>query len=907
MKPVKLFGWMFRLMRLLFASTLLIMFITPSLALAQSTDDPWTTPVNLSHSGVGANPAIVSDSEGIVHVVWQNNLQEFIYARLDGAQWTSPEITDLDRLFTVPVAGEPTRRGAPPWIYTGPNPLFIAGPDRYIFAFWISPQGRLFTSRVRNTNFDRTSSWEAEGVIANQAASFAVSIDASGEWHLAYFRTAADILHPAGIYYTHSRNGGLGWALPVLLYQSPYLGHLDVGEANLSIATTNAEGAQHVYIAWDNRPRKQVFLVHSADGGKDWDWEKPMLVAGPSPASGSAGPLNIQVGANQNNVVLVWQSGRITNGSLSTCSQIYRSSTDAGSTWSDSQPMIENMLNCSQSNKFVTRLSNNPQDRLYYLTETKSQVFLTAWNGSQWSQSQEQPILSGFEEPEIYSQVIYGCHQTAFLGTRLYVVGCDLGDGGDIWVTSRDLGADKSSFQPPVWSQLSPVSSESFKMEAIRLVSTDDGSFHAFFSQNLDRAIYYTYWNGESWSHINPVLKLPEGETASPAVAAGPNNELLLIAGSNNGTVYFSRANSGDAATESSWSTATQLKIGHDGEIGSTDIATDPAGTIYVVYSVPVNQDRGIYLVQSKDHGASWSEPLQVFKGADVGFDLVGAPSLLISSNGVLHITWKEQSIEGDGGPQTRALFYTRSGDGGHTFSEATPVVKEPVAWQEMLSDGKGNLHLFWQPQNALKTVWDQISPDGGITWQYPQGLPDIGKFAAVTKDSVGGLHLVGAGPDALGHWLWNGHSWQSETPLSWPSVSQQQSQNPVGLLAAAVSKQGKMLVLVAEQTIQDDVLKMTLHYATRKLKLPSAQSTSQQVSTKAPLTPTSGPATSTPAPLLTPTATADNLSATEEQSAPVETNGQASTFTTVLLPVGLLLLSVLGIAIWQVTRAKDR
>src|SRR6266498_5575967 len=110
MKPVKLFGWMFRLMRLLFASTLLIMFITPSLALAQSTDDPWTTPVNLSHSGVGANPAIVSDSELIVHVVWQNNLQEFIYARLDGAQWTSPEITDLDRLFTVPVAGEPTRR-----------------------------------------------------------------------------------------------------------------------------------------------------------------------------------------------------------------------------------------------------------------------------------------------------------------------------------------------------------------------------------------------------------------------------------------------------------------------------------------------------------------------------------------------------------------------------------------------------------------------------------------------------------------------------------------------------------------------------------------------------------------------------------------------------------------------------
>src|ERR1051325_375264 len=119
MKPTKLFRWIFRLIRLLFAGALLIAFITPSWVLAQSTN-PWTKPINLSHSGDATNPSIVSDSERILHAVWQDSLFNFVYSRFDGTQWSTPEITDLDRLFTVPVPGEPMR-GTQPWIYTGPN------------------------------------------------------------------------------------------------------------------------------------------------------------------------------------------------------------------------------------------------------------------------------------------------------------------------------------------------------------------------------------------------------------------------------------------------------------------------------------------------------------------------------------------------------------------------------------------------------------------------------------------------------------------------------------------------------------------------------------------------------------------------------------------------------------------
>jgi hypothetical protein len=287
------------------------------------------------------------------------------------------------------------------------------------------------------------------------------------------------------------------------------------------------------------------------------------------------------------------------------------------------------------------------------------------------------------------------------------------------------------------------------------------------------------------------------------------------------------------------------------------------------------------------------------------GFDLVGRPSLSISANGVLHIIWTEQSIAGDGGLQTRALFYTRSEDGGHSFSKETSVVKESVAWREILTDGKGYLHLLWQPQDAVTTVWDQVSMDGGITWQYPQGLPTTGRLEAVTRDLAGRLHLVGVGPDALDHWLWDGSHWQDEEPLSWTLSSSQA--DAVELLAAAVNKQGKMMVVVAEPTGEGDGAATTLRYATRKLEIPKQQTATQEVATKVPLTPTSIPVTATPAQLLTPTALVDNRSATEDPTVDVETNNRISPIVTAGIPLAVLLLSVMGFVFWRATRVKDR
>lgn len=893
--------WLLRLVGLWFAGALVITSATPQLASAQSTDDSWAVPLNLSHSGAAKDPAILIDSDSAMHVVWQDAFAHFVYTRFDGDQWSAPQPTDLHLRFRLPGSEAATGRSEAP-LYTGPNPLFIAGPGRYIFAFWITPRGSLYASRVLNRNFKNGAAWGEAQFLSSSATSFTAAVDARGSLHLAFFRTVDSSENPAGIYYTRSGNNGQDWTAPALLYESPYFRGLGGAEANLSLATAGTADAPLVYIAWDNRPRRQVLLVKSADGGASW--EQPAPVAGPAPDSGLADPFNIRVGATENSAVLVWQSGKPGE----TCTQFFQSSGDAGATWSEPQLMMEDLPGCAQANEFVAGLAASPGGLLYLLTNIQSQIFLSAWNGSQWNEPQAQPILSGFEEPEIYSQVAFDCHRATLSGERLYIVGCDQGGGGDIWVTSRDVKSTTFQFSPPVWSQPAPIIGAGLEVEAVELVATGNDLIHAFFNQRQDPAIYYTRWDGARWSRITSVLQLPEGEAGWPAIAAGPGNELLLIARSSKGSLYFSRANSSDAVTASGWSTPTRLPIAHDGKVGPADVAWDAAGTVHIAYSVPVNDERGVYLVQSKDQGTTWSGPLQVFDGAAAGFDFVGSPSLLALGNGLMHVIWKQQSVQVDGVSQPVSLYYARSEDAGHTFSEAEPVVGAPVAWREIVADGQGNLHQLWQQPDMMTTLWDTVSFEGGRSWQAAQRLPAEGGAAAAIVDPVGRLHLVSVGLGSLGHWLWDGSRWQAEAPLRWSLASQ--SDGPVELVAAAVNMDGKMMVVLGEPTGAGDVAETLLLFAIRTLELPPRQTAIQETPTPSPPSPTREATPTTPPPKRSPTPSATGDSGSARLQSPTDriiASDPMIQFAMALLPVALLLLTVLGLVALRAVRVKSR
>jgi hypothetical protein len=129
-----------------------------------------------------------------------------------------------------------------------------------------------------------------------------------------------------------------------------------------------------------------------------------------------------------------------------------------------------------------------------------------------------------------------------------------------------------------------------------------------------------------------------------------------------------------------------------------------------------------------------------------------------------------------------------------------------------------------------------------------------------------------------------------------------------VELLAAAVNKQGKMMVVLAVPTGTGDAAERTLLYSTRTLELPPKQTAIQDVPTQTLLPPTLTPATPAPERSSTPASTVDSEPADSQgQTDRNETNDRISPFTMALLPVALLLLIVLGIVIRRAAQAKDR
>jgi hypothetical protein len=798
------------------AGALALAAVTTPLAAAQTSDEAWDVPINLSHSGAATNPTIFADSGSVLHAIWQDEFSNYVAAKLVGNEWSAPAATDLHLLFGLPGL-EATADDGPP--FTGLNPLFLADDRANIYAIWITTDGKLYASRAISRDFTRFGAWTRRRLISDSAASFAAKFDARGDLHLAFVRTTNGARNPAGLYYTRLTRFGSDWVAPALLYGSAYFRGLSGGETNVSLAASGTPEAPLVYIAWDNRPRKQVLLVKSTDGGATW--EQPVRVAGPTAASGQANPYNIRVGALEDSLVLIWQNGPPGGA----CTQFYQSSGDAGATWSEPQLMLQDQAGCAQANEFVTGQAAAPGGLLYLLSQIKSQSFLSAWNGTQWSLPQEQGPLAGFDETETFTDVIFDCRQATWFADRLHVVGCDTGEGGDIWITSREVAA-ADWFAAPVWSQPVPVNSSSFEIGNLEMLATSDDFVHAFFSQPQDAAIYYLRWDGARWTRLTAVIQLTEGTASWPAIAVGPDDKLFLVTRSSGGSLYFSRSTSTNALTASGWAAAARLPITQDGKVTPADVVWDAAGIITIAYAVPVNEQRGVYLVQSKDEGRTWSQPVQVFDGAAADFELVGAPSLAVANDGSLHVLWNQQSISAEGAAQTLALYYAQSAGSNPSFADAELVIEAPVTWRDMVVDGRGQLHRLWQQSDAKATLWDQVSQTGGQTWQTPQRLAVEEGVADVIADNAGQLQLVSAGVRSLSHWLWNGTRWQAQAPLRWLLAAQRDA--PVSFVSAAVSSDGALVVGLALPTGANDANQVLLAYATRALGQPVAHTVVQ-------------------------------------------------------------------------------
>ena len=725
------------------------LFATPAGAQAQS-NDTWSTPVDLSKSGATSNPAFVVDSNGIGHVLWSDEFSGLMYSEIgpDGA--SAPAALGLS--FEIAA------------------PKFWLGSNDTVQAFWIDADNNLYTSSVPATDFGKVSSWRAQTLLSSPVIAYDVAVGEDGALYLAYINSLDDGANPAGVYFRTSKNGGVNWSAAKLIYESKYFRSMDSKDSNVQIAASATAQGEQVSIAWDNRPIKTIFFATSANSGQTW--QPPAEVVSPETLTSTSTPFNIRIHANSSSILLVYQVGQP---GLS-CSQSFASSSDAGQTWGSPIRMLEDLAGCADSNQFL----NTGSGDAILVSSVQGAVYLSAWDGSQWSRLQQQPEMANVTDPDTHATMPLNCLQPQ-LGQDgvLYVVGCD-SQKGDIWWMHRQINAVVPNWfeGSNTWTSPEMISSGQEDFLNLSLISDPNGQVHALWSKSSGDllghpgpSIYYSRWeNQQLWTHPITVQSTPQFYADQPAavVDTAGNLDMVWRVGQK-GQIYFSQSKAELAVLGTSWSEPILLS---DAAIpaDSPQISVARDGKIYIAYAIPINETRGIYLTSSADGGLTWSSPTQVVDGHMLNYEMINDPRLSIQDNGGLQLMYASYQFQ-SGQSQPLGLYYVNSSDGGVTWSQPAQVTDHPVLWSAIISTG-ATVHRFWQDYDGQNvTVWHEISADNGATWTRDKPFSFLGQKVgtpSVSSDTAGRLHLLQMvlgdnNQYTLQHVMWDGSSWINE------------------------------------------------------------------------------------------------------------------------------------------------
>ena len=845
---------------------------------------PWSVPFNLSVSGAATEPRMVVDNGGVVHIMWRDDAAaQFYYSRLENGMWRAP----------VPVNVPFARRegNSPARLY---DPQLIADSQGRVHAFWIGADSALLYSSASAIELAAADPWAEPRQLGQSALAFSVAVDSVDRLHLGYVRNLESEDAPAGIYYRQLSPSDAEWRGAVPIYLSNYFRAVPQAEANIHLATVTRGTAEDVLIAWDNRPLELVFLARSGDGGGTWDSPQVIDARQTSDAPGAPGPRNIVLVAADGRVHLAW-----IDGDGETCLQ-HQWSEDGGVSWRGPQPVSVVTGVCPTTFAYLAGA-----DQLLLLhAEVNEAHYLLAWAGTTWSKAERQQPLSGFEDGVTFRPVTLDCLQFVVVENDLLAVGCGLSGVNDIWILERPAGTEATWFadtETVTWSDPEILHSSPSLLSSPVLVATDDGELHAFWlesstlpADNASIVLYHAALTDDSWSLAIPLFKLPT--SSADALSVASSGDLIFIAWRDyqTNTFWSSRVDSERVRLPGDWAEPTALPVPKD-VLGKPVLYTDLTGAVNLLYAVPLNEGRGIFLLRSPDSMATWSARLVVADAVAEGWVMVGDPHITQTADGHLHVLWTVSDFAPD--PVPRGLYYARSTDGGSSWTRPVELGAGAPGWSGMVARDEETVVVTWERVgNTGRQVWSQQSFDSGTTWNSPSLIlgVDLAEAAVVMiGEDTDQLQIAQLAIDQNGDLLiqksaWLEMGWQAAARSVLPET------DFVGLgnqPVAELTIDGRQTIAFVSETaaVGSEELLNSLLATTLRLEV--------SVSPLAPLPPGEmpSPATATAVPpeianpgtdLPTPTVTSQNTAPiTSEAAGP----GTESTTLTSLLLIALL------------------
>src|SRR5262249_2659450 len=148
----------------------------------------------------------------------------------------------------------------------------------------------------------------------------------------------------------------------------------------------------------------------------------------------------------------------------------------------------------------------------------QGELFVSAWDGSQWSNLEAQSGPSSITNPATFEPVNLGCEQVQAYNNQLFVVGCDQGSKSDIWFLARKLDPLGNLFpEPSAWCGDANVTTVSQTITSLSSVSDAANNVHVLWIQSASSPadtrnpqIEYSRWNGSEWTKpVSVITNLP--------------------------------------------------------------------------------------------------------------------------------------------------------------------------------------------------------------------------------------------------------------------------------------------------------------------------------------------------------------------------------------------------------------
>jgi hypothetical protein len=150
----------------------------------------------------------------------------------------------------------------------------------------------------------------------------------------------------------------------------------------------------------------------------------------------------------------------------------------------------------------------------------------------------------------------------------------------------------------------------------------------------------------------------------------------------------------------------------------SPRVALDSGEGVNIVWGDTNDNSGKVVFVRSTDQGETFTAPLNVSRSSGVAFE----PEIAVDPSDAINIVWQDTA------PGTSVIMFSRSMDGGATFSTPKQISKGSGAATEaaIASDAQGRLHVTW------------VDASGGDFQAYYSRSTDSGKSFSAPINASG-------------------------------------------------------------------------------------------------------------------------------------------------------------------------